>query len=280
MQTFNFLRKILLLLLLTFWGAQSFAQTCIPTGSDSDMKGPFSNILTFDGDNSYGTINSEGTQSSTSNAGEWLDNGPFTFDTWVKCVWPDNEDSYVVLSCGKWATSKASIYVYFQNDGGQYYLRVTDGIGVGNSDIAVPITYLTYYKDKWKHIAVTFDGTTIKLYVDGTMASQSTWVLNDIAQYAITMGDNTVHSDDFRGNIATYRIWSNIAMTPDEILYIKDRNFYDQNSFTAARANLYNKLKFNLWTPESAIKSTVPATITMTGTTTSTTEFNPAKPPH
>jgi Concanavalin A-like lectin/glucanases superfamily/Secretion system C-terminal sorting domain len=76
----------------------------------------------------------------------------------------------------------------------------------------------TYELNKWYHIAATYDGTTMKYYVNGCLISQSSasgnLVIND---HPTTIGYSIgLNREQFYGNIDEARIW-NVARTQAQI---------------------------------------------------------------
>ena len=79
----------------------------------------------------------------------------------------------------------------------------------------IPITLNTWY-----HIAATYDGSHIKLYINGCLVADSaqtgTIVQNNLITAIGTQSSN-VNIEHFRGNIDEVRIW-NVARTQQEIM--------------------------------------------------------------
>ena len=72
--------------------------------------------------------------------------------------------------------------------------------------------------DTWSHIAVTYDGTTIRLYVNGALSSSLGGVAGSMPNStgALRIGGNNVWGEWFVGRIDEVRIYSR-ALTPAEL---------------------------------------------------------------
>ena len=126
-------------------------------------------------------------------------------------------------------THSVSAWVYFEGtsngqvvcsrDAGQdgLYLLMTASqypyYRVNNSTI----TTSTAYSDEWVHLGATYDGTTQKLYINGSQVGNAT------TSQTISVGNNTTigkssfaDSEYFDGNLANVAIW-NRALSSDEI---------------------------------------------------------------
>ena len=75
----------------------------------------------------------------------------------------------------------------------------------------------TAYQNVWVYIVGTYDGTTQKLYIDGSLiTSQATSQTISTANDAIIGRRRDVVTDYFKGNLANVAIW-NRALSSDEI---------------------------------------------------------------
>jgi len=78
---------------------------------------------------------------------------------------------------------------------------------------------LATYKDDWFFVVGTYDGTTAKLYIDGSLASSSATSQTISTTTDATIGRQTISFADSRymnGNLANVAIW-NRALSSDEI---------------------------------------------------------------
>ena len=94
-----------------------------------------------------------------------------------------------------------------------FQITTSSGFKVVNSPIPV-------VNNVWYHIAATYDGASIKLYINGCLVADSahtgTIVTNDLVSAIGTRAASPV-SDHFRGSIDELRVW-NVVRTQPEIL--------------------------------------------------------------
>ena len=256
---FNLLTVVLLILSINQF---SVAHDCI---SKSNTRTPWTNIPYFDGSNDYINVNEENA-TSTHNAKAWFE-GSFSVDTWVKCTWPNDNTSdnvYFFFGAGAWDDDYNSFFLYFEKfSGNNWRIRIGDGDDSGsNTDILFNINYDNDFKSKWKHITVTYDDYTVRLYIDGVKQTEGAFDFDIMTHWhCVIGGHNDNHSDDFRGYISGFRIWTGIKLTDNEVSYIWDKTFNERKSFSTKsdhnKEYLYDHLKVNMFTSPNNIYSTI-----------------------
>lgn len=94
-------------------------------------------------------------------------------------------------------------------------------IKAGGSTITVIAGSGSLATGTWYHIAVTYDGSFVRLYLDGTNVGQSakTGVLGTNSGVSVNIGRNPNASGYFSGRIDEARIYS-LALTAAEIAYL------------------------------------------------------------
>jgi hypothetical protein len=107
------------------------------------------------------------------------------------------------------------------------------GVGIAPIDYAFAPGEL----NRWTHVAGTFDGTTTKLYVNGTVVASAliSGVLQDgggIVGIGEGLRNATLHNEVWKGNIDQARIWST-ALTQSQIRTLM---FVPINSFANLEA--------------------------------------------
>ncbi|MBV1887967.1 MAG: choice-of-anchor D domain-containing protein, partial [Urechidicola sp.] len=97
-------------------------------------------------------------------------------------------------------------------------------------------TFRTIPDDEWHHVATTYNGTTLRLYIDGVEASsgaRSAPVDNDESFYIAAAGKGTP-VQHFRGNIDEVRVWDKM-LTPDQLRFIMNQEIDDNASIVAGK---------------------------------------------
>ena len=107
--------------------------------------------------------------------------------------------------------------------------------------------------DQWAHLAVTYDGSAVRLYVNGTMRAMKTSPGNMLAtaRTRLTIGGNP-RGAYFNGYIDEFRVW-NVARTAAEISGTMSR------TLTGAEAGLVGYWKFDESSGTSAADSVTTA---------------------
>ncbi|MES1217779.1 MAG: LamG-like jellyroll fold domain-containing protein [Bacteroidota bacterium] len=184
------MRKISTFLIATFSTLLSFSQTI---------------GLDFDGTNDYLAI-AEKTNVLTGNN--------FTFEAWVK---PSNLTNFnSVINKG---TAGNYFLVKLNGEdpdmGTQARINVFMSNGTTNGQIFYNISMA--WINQWHHLAVTYNGSTITLYVDGISVATSSWTgsIPSNAGY-LRLGSSYGNNLLYAGTLDEVRIW-NIVRTPAEI---------------------------------------------------------------
>jgi hypothetical protein len=137
-----------------------------------------------------------------------------TFETWIKLS--------VIPSGPKFICTRST---YYGNPGGYYF-----GLWGGTMRLLWGNTISTYFDvtsassltaNTWTHVAVTFEGTTVKWYINGALDKTSTVTAYELIQTtdSLIFGKlNQPNSDySFGGSLDRFRIW-NVARTGAQIL--------------------------------------------------------------
>lgn len=140
-----------------------------------------------------------------------------TVEAWVKSSGTPGNYRYIV---SKYLPTKPGNYssygLYTANSGGLKFY-----IGLSSTWVASPDAGTGIWDGNWHHIAGTYDGSAVKLYVDGEPVAGAGSTTSDI-EYEGTgdlfIGAYTTTSYCFSGTIDEVRIWDG-ALTADEIFY-------------------------------------------------------------
>ena len=86
----------------------------------------------------------------------------------------------------------------------------------------------------WIFVTASYDGTTQKLYIDGSLVSSvATSQTISVSDYDSNIGKSTYENNYFNGNLANVTIW-NRALSSDEINSVM---FKSVNALTSAESN-------------------------------------------
>lgn len=95
----------------------------------------------------------------------------------------------------------------------------------------------------WHHVAATYDGGFLKLYLDGVLVgSQMKYLDTKFLEFSIGFRGASRPSEFFRGDIEEVRIW-NVVRTPAQI------NDYKNDRLTLPQSGLVSYYKFNQGIP-------------------------------
>jgi len=148
-------------------------------------------------------------------------NAPFTVSAWL---YRRNND--------KWMAGVIRVSDESWEDG--WGLVHTDGSG-NNIDFFVN-SYQTFARtslstDTWTHIVATYDGTTIKLYKNGSLAATQSQETYTVADSAIVIGDDVSGAsidDRWQGSIDEVKVWNRV-LSDNEIQTIYNNESAGKN---------------------------------------------------
>lgn len=186
-------------LVSTLNGTSSGMTTANLVTSDLTRSIPYSSYsMVFDGTADYIDCGSDSSLSPSS----------FTFSVWSKSD----------LSSGAWVSKYASENYGFGIFGGNIYLNIKTSAGWGGLSVTAS-SYLT--ADKWHNIVGTYNGTDLKIYVDGNLASTLAKAGPITYSSRNTRIGNLEGTSalDFNGSLSNVAIW-NSELTQDQILTI------------------------------------------------------------
>lgn len=183
------------------------------------VTGKIGGALDFDGDNDYVSLPAiDALKGNTVTISAWINGysieeysgGDHRYHPIVSTYYFENPDSF-------------GYFLYVKDDETRFYLASGDGYYVGSSTI----------DNGWHHIAGTFDGSYLKIYVDGESKTSP-----DLSVYNLTgyyeeynntyIGYENEFDHHFEGIIDDVRVY-NWAVDRDEIL---DKMFYGTSKFS------------------------------------------------
>ena len=134
-------------------------------------------------------------------------NNYFTLEAWIK---PDNEtaNGSRIISKGD---NINGYELHLVNNGWGLLIKFDGNIGNLTSKKVL-------FPKSWYHIAVTFDGKELKMFINGEMDGSKLYFSHpNSSNLPLVIGRSSgVFKNYFKGNIDNVRIWS-IARTPEEI---------------------------------------------------------------
>jgi parallel beta-helix repeat protein len=145
------------------------------------------NALEFDGSDDYVSIPSDPS----------FDNPQFTVEFWVKTDNPGNWDG--IIDKGR---STNTDWYFLTGNPGQ-----TDGVifGIGNGTSRRELSY-SWNDNSWHHVAGTFDGTTMKLIIDGEIKDSDSYSMSNTSNN-ICLGSRRDLGWNFAGILEEVVIW-------------------------------------------------------------------------
>jgi hypothetical protein len=178
-----------------------FAHNAVLSNTTWTPSGKFGSALTFNGTTSWATVADTNILDLTTG---------MTLSAWVKPT-SITSDYRTILSKER---APGLSYALYAADGAS---RPPAGyINTGASDIAV-IGGVNLAVNTWTHVAVTYSGTVMQIYVNGTLAgTQNATGTIRTSTGALRIGGNSVWGEYFAGTIDEVRVY-NRAQTASEI---------------------------------------------------------------
>jgi hypothetical protein len=170
----------------------------ISGGATWTTAGKNGNALSFDGVNDMVTVaNTAALNATRTTVMAWL--RPTALGGWRSAVMKETATG---LAYALYADNSASRPAGFVN------LGATDRTGAGTA--ALPLNV-------WSHVAMTFDGSNIRLYVNGVLVRTAAFAGNIVTStQAVRIGGNAIWGEWFAGMIDDVRIY-NRALTLAEV---------------------------------------------------------------
>lgn len=177
-----------------FEGINHFSQFLIARGENHIL--PPGNCLQFDGVDDYVSIPPD-----TS-----LNNNAFTVEFWISTSNPENWRG--IIDKGR---NTNSDWYFLTGASGN-----TEGVvfGVGNGSSINELSH-SWNDEYWHHVSGTYDGDTMRLFVDGTSIGYKTVTLDNTAN-GIRFGDRLSGASHFYGLLDEIRIW-NVKRNQEQI---------------------------------------------------------------
>jgi hypothetical protein len=178
-------------------GQGAYASGTVRTASDLTPPG---NALAFDGSDDYVAVSAA---PGLNNLGK----GSFTLESWVYGTNLGAVNSII---------RKGGDYNLVLQQGGLLFAEVWPG-GVGTSTRPYAQATAAIPQNRWTHVAATWDGTALRLYVNGVAAPLSANSSPVTTSESLQIGRSTVYNQPFNGRLDEVRIY-NAALTPAQVL--------------------------------------------------------------
>ncbi len=163
------------------------------------VRGKMGSAMSFDGVDDY--INA-GNDSS-------LDTEAITLMAWIKVKSIPSSAPRILSK--EYSTGGDSFAFYIQSINGFVSLWSSSGFVLDST------TDFREHFDEWMHVAVTLDGTIVKMYINGIVEDSKLFGYLSVTTYNLLVGNNPYNSRQFDGLIDDVRIY-NYARTQKQIL--------------------------------------------------------------
>ena len=156
-----------------------------PMGDTAFVPGIVGQAFSFDGDGDYVEVGNDAS----------LNPAEFSVDAWI---FIDEYGFYPsIVSKGNVGNHAETFALYISIDGSLSFILNSDGTNVGRTILTGPVVPL----DEWHHVAATFDGSTMRIYLDGTLVGSSAHTGINILDVPLLIGKSdrtpSTYSDSF-----------------------------------------------------------------------------------
>jgi hypothetical protein len=168
-------------------------------------------------------INVNGGPGARVSIGAWDPIGPggMTLSIWTRWLGQHGRSQGLICKRDGWGSSDVLRFMF------EVFPNAALRLGQYGSDVYSPADTMTPYIGRWAHIAVTFDGTTARFYLNGSEIASGPFTPGTMTGATVTIG-NTQSSiawpdcpEAFNGDLDGARIY-NRALSPAEIAYLAD----------------------------------------------------------
>ena len=174
-----------------------------------DCAQPFGNALNFDGVNDYLVLDNVGSNT----AFQFANTTNYTLEAWVNRSAASSSASLIISKQNGGVAGNYSLGI---NTNGQPYVSREASPWVVNATTSIPL-------NQWTHIAGVFDGSSLKIYINGVLnnsiAASGNITPSSTTAIKVAIGcmySTGTPSNFFNGSIDEARIW-NVARTATQI---------------------------------------------------------------
>ena len=192
---------------ITYTTSSGCAVTALLTVVDCNQ--PFGNALSFDGVDDYLVLDNVGTNT----AFQFANTANYTLEAWVNRSAASSSASLIISKQNGGVAGNYSLGI---NTNGQPYVSREASPWVVNATSSIPL-------NQWTHIAGVFDGSSLKIYINGVLNNSiaASGNITPSSTTAIKVAIGCMYSigtpsNFFNGSIDEARIW-NVARTATQI---------------------------------------------------------------
>ncbi|MGB9703606.1 MAG: LamG-like jellyroll fold domain-containing protein, partial [Candidatus Micrarchaeales archaeon] len=170
----------------------------------------------FNGVNAYIIVPNSPSISSTTSS--------LTISLWAYLKYKNDWD--YLLEDGQYTPTQSRSYGIVSNPPNNYLHVFLEGSQISPGYAGTSLYGLSNYYNKWTHILMVWDGSTLKLYVNGQFKNSTTVTGTLTPNWPLNIGRTGKYNDQtFNGSIANVQIYST-ALTPQQIqqLYLQGIN--------------------------------------------------------
>ena len=168
-------------------------------------------------------INVNGGPGARVSIGAWDPIGPggMTLSIWTRWLGQHGRSQGLICKRDGWGSSDVLRFMF------EIFPNAALRLGQYGSDVYSPADTMTPYIGRWAHVAVTFDGTTARFYLNGSEIASGPFTPGTMTGATVTIGNTqssiawTDSPESFNGDLDEARIY-NRALSPAEIAYLAD----------------------------------------------------------
>ena len=211
--------------LVAYYPLDEGTGTTTADASDNGRNGTFEGGVTWVTPGLVGNsaINVNGGPGARVSIGAWDPIGPggMTLSIWTRWLGQHGRSQGLISKRDGWGSSDVLMFMF------EIFPNAALRLGQYSSDVYSPADTMTPYIGQWAHVAVTFDGTTARFYLNGSEIASGPFTPGTMTGATVTIA-NTQSSiawpdspETFNGDLDEARIY-NRALSPAEIAYLAD----------------------------------------------------------
>jgi hypothetical protein len=146
----------------------------------------------------------------------------FTYAAWVKSAGSSSQDQRIIIG-GPYVQNSEQFLGYLGTDNDRYWVFARDGHEYGVSTISIDT-------ENWHHLAATYDGINVILYIDGVAVQTKTLTQNkNVCTMRIGFGNNVTPNGEFWNGLMDEAYVFDRALSADEVAKLKEDSWRTVN---------------------------------------------------